>query len=149
MKKVIFILLVIALAACSAQPKSEVEKNRQTWLDAKITHYRFSLHIGCFCAFRSQMPLSVEVKDGSVISITDVDGSPIAADDPNYEYFSRYATIERVFDILEAGLNSEAEEVTVTYDPAYGFPSEIYFDYIKAAADDELSLNISNVEVLP
>ncbi len=148
MKKLILLTIIVILTACSLGASTELEKNRQTWQDSGITNYRFSLTVGCFCPFRSQMPLTVEIQNGEIISMTYLDGAPVAAADPNYETFSRYATIERIFSQLEAGLTGEADEVTVTYDSAHGFPSKIYFDYIKAAVDDELSLTVSNFEVL-
>jgi hypothetical protein len=149
MKKIILLLLACILGACSfGGTPSELDANRQTWQDSGITHYRFSLHIGCFCVFRDQMPITVEVQNGEVVSMTLPDGTLVAETDPSYETFSKHATIERLFAELEAGLAGEAEEVTVIYDPAHGFPSEIYFDYIKAAADDELSLSVSNFEAL-
>ena len=148
MKKIILLLLALMLTACSFGAPSELDKNRQTWQDAGITHYRFSLHVGCFCAFRDQMPLTVEVQNGEVVSMTYADGTPVDKTDPNYETFSKHATIDRIFSELEAGLKGDADEVTVTYDPTYGYPSEIHFDYIKAAMDDELSLSVSDFEVL-
>ena len=148
MKKLILLTLIVILTACSVGESTELEKNRQTWQDSGITHYRFSLLVGCFCPFRDQMPLTVEIQNGEIISMTYSDGTLVAATDPNYETFSRHATIERIFSELEAGLTGGADEVTVTYDSVRGFPSEIYFDYIKDAVDDELSLTVSNFEVL-
>ena len=75
MKKIILLLLALMLTACSFGAPSELDKNRQTWQDAGITHYRFSLHIGCFCAFRDQMPLTVEVQNGEIVSMTYADGT--------------------------------------------------------------------------
>ena len=148
MKKLILLTLIVILTACSAGAPTDFEKNRQTWQDSGITHYRFSLNIGCFCAFRNEMPLTIEVQNGEVVSMTALDGTLVDSTNPGYETFSKYATIDRIFSELEAGLAGDAEEVTVTYDSARGFPSDIYFDYIKAAADDELSLTVSNFEVL-
>jgi hypothetical protein len=148
MKKIILLLLAFILAACSFGITSEFDKNLQKWQDSGITHYRFSLNVGCFCAFRDQMPITVEVQNGEIVSMTYPDGTPVTKTDPNYETFAKHATVDRLFAELEAGLAGGAEEVTVTYDPTYGYPSEIYFDYIKAAADDELSLSVSNFEVL-
>ena len=136
MKKIILLLLAFILTACSFGVPSELDKNRQTWQDAGVTHYRFLLHIGCFCAFRDQMPLTVEVQNGEIVSMIYADGTLVDKADPNYETFSQHATIDRIFSELEAGLKGDADEVTVTYDSTHGFPSEIYFDYIKAAADD-------------
>lgn len=148
MKKIILITLAIVLAACSAGG-SEFSRNQQKWEDAQISHYRFELNIGCFCAFRDQMPLTVEALNGEVVSMAGSDGSVIAATDPNYELFSKYATIDRLFSELEADLGGGADEVTVTYDSTYGFPSEINIDFIKNAADDELYLSASGFEALP
>lgn len=94
------------------------------------------------------MPITVEVQNGEIVSMTYPDGTLIARTDPNYEIFSKHATIEHLFSELEAGLSGGADEVTVNYDPIQGFPTEIYFDYIKAAVDDELSLSVSNFEIL-
>lgn len=148
MKKIILLLFALILTACSFGASSELDTNRQTWQDSGITHYRFSLFIGCFCPFRDQMPIIVEVQNGEVISMTAPDGKPITAADPGYENFTRYATMDRIFSTLEAGLAGDADEVTVTYDSSHGFPIEIYFDYIKDAMDDELSLSVSNFEIL-
>ncbi len=148
MKNLLLLTLIVILAACSAGTPSELDRNRQTWQDSGITHYRFSLNIGCFCAFRDKTPITVEVQNEEIISMIYPDGTLVATSDPNYEIFSQHATIERLFTELEAGLSGDADEITVTYDSTYGFPSEIYFDYIKAAVDDELSLSVSNFEVM-
>jgi len=107
------------------------------------------LNISCFCAFRDQMPLKVEVQNGEVVSITAQDGSLIEATNPNYEYFAPYATIDKLFGELQADLNGKAEAVTVKYDPTHGFPTEITIDYQLQAADDELYLYASALEKLP
>ncbi len=148
MKKLILLTLIVILTACSAGAPTEFEKNHQTWQDLGVRHYRFSLAIGCFCPFRDQMPLTIEVQNDEILSMTYPDGTLVASTDPGYETFSKHGTIDRIFSELEAGLAGGAEEVTVKYDSARGFPSDIYLDYIKAAADDELSLTVSNFEAL-
>ena len=148
MKKIVFLALVFMLTACSLGG-SELSRNQQKWNDANITHYRFELSIGCFCAFRSDMPLTVEILNGEVISMTGVDGTTIMNNDPFYETFAKYATIDRLFSELEADLGGEADEVTVKYDATYGFPTDINIDFIKNAVDDELHLGASGFEKLP
>jgi len=148
MKKLLLLTLIFILAACAAGG-SELSRNREKWQDANITHYRFSFNISCFCAFRDQMPLVAEVLNGEIVSLTGSDGSVIAVDDPNYELFSKYATIDRLFSELEAGLGGGADAVTVTYDSTYGFPTESSIDFITEAADDELYLSASGLEALP
>jgi hypothetical protein len=149
MKKLLLTFLVIVLTACAGLGQSDFDRNQKKWQDANVRHYRFSLSIGCFCAFRDQMPLTIEVLDGEFVSITGADGDPIDSTDSNYEYYSRYVTIERLFSELESDSMKEADEVTVTYDSTHGFPAQISIDYIKEAVDDELWLTVSDFEKLP
>jgi hypothetical protein len=148
MKKFLLVALAVILAACSAGG-SEFSQNKIKWEDANISHYQFELNIGCFCAFRDKMPLTIEVSNGEIVSMIGADGVKIPATDPNYELYSRYATIDRLFSELDAELNSDAEEITVTYDATYGFPTQINIDRNKEIADEELYLTVAGFEVLP
>ena len=148
MKKIILLLLALTLAACSAGG-TELSRNQSKWQDANITHYRFQLSVGCFCLFRSQMPMTVEVKDGKVVSTVDVNGEAFPLDDPMSEFVLKYTTIDRIFSELDSDSVREADKLTVSYDPTYGFPAEVAIDYIELAADDELYLTISAFEPLP
>jgi len=148
MKKFLLITLALILAACSVGG-SEFSRNQKTWQDANIKHYRFELDISCFCAFRSLMPLTIEVLDEQIVSMMGADGSVILDTDPNYAYFAEYASINNLFVKLDTAFNSGAEEVTVMYDAAYGFPTAIFIDQSKQMADEELRLNVSAFEQLP
>jgi hypothetical protein len=153
MKKLLFIftLMAIVLSACAAAAVSgsqtEIGQNKEKWQNANISHYRYHLHLSCFCVFVENMPLVIEVQDGKVVSMEFHNGKEI---DPSLmELFGKYQTIDLVFTELEAGLNGAADEVTVKYDPTYGFPTEATIDVVKEAIDDELYLTISNFEELP
>ena len=148
MKKIALLLLAIVMAACSTVPASEFDQNLAKWQDSGISHYTFDLMIGCFCVFRDEMPLTIEVKDGEVVSITKANGSVVDASDPNYEFFQTYVTIDNLFAALEAEVSGGAAQVTVTYEPLYGYPTEAYIDRSQEIADDELSLQVSNFTAL-
>jgi hypothetical protein len=150
MRKFLFIGMAIILAACSAaatEVPSEFESARQKWQEASISHYRFNLNLSCFCAFAENMPLVLEVQEGEVVSMEYQNGNEIEV--TNLEFFQQYATIERIFEQLEKALGGEADEVTVTYDETYGFPTQADIDFVEQAIDDELYLTISDFEVLP
>jgi hypothetical protein len=149
MKKIVLITLTLILTACSGTIRSEFDRNQEKWQNAHVSHYRYSLFVGCFCPFTERMPLNIEVKDGEALSITYADGTPISEADPQFDFFTRYGTMERLFSELEADLAGAADEVTVSYDPTYGFPQTANIDVIKEAADDELSLTVSGFEALP
>ncbi len=148
MKKLILLLLALILAACSAGG-SELSRNQSKWQDADVNHYRFQLSVGCFCLFRSQMPLTVEVQDGEVVSMTDINGEAFPMDDPMSDLVMKHATIDRLFSELGSDAVQEADHLTMSFDPAYGFPTEVAIDYIELAADDELYLSVSAFEPLP
>jgi len=148
MKKLLLLTLVFMLAACSAGG-SELSRNRENWQDANITHYRFSINISCFCAFRDQMPLTVEVRDGQIVHMATVDGTLVLDTDQNYEFYAPHATIDLLFAELDAAVNDGADSITVTYDATYGFPTEIAIDYSQEIADEEMYYSISGFEALP
>ena len=161
MKKLLLLILAIVLSGCAtianaSEPRSEVEQARDKWQAANISHYRFDLALGCFCAFRQDMPLVIEVKDGQVVSMEYQSGKEIEAG--NLEYFQRFATIDKLLDEIANGFadqgnvdsaGKKADEIKVTYDETYGFPTQVSVDRIKEAIDDELGLTISNFEKLP
>lgn len=158
MKKLLLLVLVLVLSACSGvatagEPRSEVQQAREKWEAANISHYRFNVHISCFCVFVENMPLVVEVNNGEVVSMEYSTGNEI---DPQLlELFNRYVTIHRLFDGIETGFDAEgddqgpADKVTVEYDATYGFPTKIDIDFVEEAIDDELYLSFSGFEALP
>lgn len=148
MKKIILITLIFILAACSAGG-SELSRNQQKWQDANITHYRFNLNISCFCAFRDQMPLIIEVRDGQIVHMAAVDGTLVLDTDQNYEFYAPHATIDLLFAEINSAINEGADSVTVTYDATYGFPTEIAIDFSQEMADEEMYYSISGFEALP
>jgi hypothetical protein len=148
MKRILLITLTVVLAGCSLGAQSTFSRNLERWQASGVTHYRFSLFVGCFCAFSQRMPLTVEVNGNRVVSMTYADGISISPGEQDFEYFSRFATIDRIFTELQSVLAGEADEVSVTYNAEFGFPEQINIDYIKQALDDELSLSVSNFEIM-
>ena len=149
MKKLLFLFLAVILTACSALGQSDVERNQQKWQDANIKHYQFQLNIGCFCAYRDQMPVTVEVQDGKVVSMTNANGDVLDESNPATEFIVKYATVDAIFAELNTDEVKNADQVTVTYDATYGFPVDVSVDFSQQMADEELYLNVSGFEALP
>lgn len=148
MKKFILLILAFVLAACTSRGSSEYDKNLAKWNEANISHYRYSLFIGCFCPFVEDMPVTVEVNNGEIVSITSGKGTAIDLASPLQGVVDRYSTIDRVFLALKADLTGDADDVVVEYDETYGFPSNVAVDNIKQAMDDEISYQVSDFEIL-
>jgi len=147
MKKILFAILTVILVACSSATTNEFEKNQSLWDTANITHYRYTLTVSCFCAFMDEMPLTVEVENDQVASITSVKGTVIDSTNSLYPVVVNYATMDQLFVQLKSAL-ADADEVSVSYDTTYGFPTSIAIDQIKDAIDDELFITVENFEVL-
>ena len=152
---VVAVLVVAALAYIltfgmpGSSQAGELDANLQKWQTQNISHYRMKVNIGCFCPFFDRMPVTVEVRDGQVISVTDSQGQPVAADDPIRSFGSEpLMTIEGVFAYAREALQT-ADKTDITYDPALGYPVNLIIDRIELAIDDEMSVLISELEVLP
>jgi uncharacterized protein DUF6174 len=146
MKKFILITLLFILTACS-MGGTELSQNQQKWQNANITHYRFQLSVGCFCAFRDKMPLTIEVENGQVTSMTYADGTAVSAEEQTNMGFAQFATMDDLFKYT-AQRTKDAAEVKAAYDATYGYPTEVSIDGNKQIADDELYLSVSAFEKL-
>jgi hypothetical protein len=151
MKKITLLFLVLILAACTpgGETGTELSRNKQKWQDANVTHYTFQLSVTCFCPVAGVMPMTVEVKDGEVVSLVDVNGDAFPSTDPLNDLIEKYVTIDRIFSELNSDSVQGAERLEITYDPTYGFPSDVVIDFVEEVADDELYLSITGFEPLP
>jgi hypothetical protein len=140
------ILCTVVLSACSPLSGGVIDQNRQKWQNSNITHYRFDLSVSCLCSFIQHMPLSIEVENRNLISMSYRDGTPLT----DYEKgtFGQYDTIDALFIFTKDSI-AKADEIHVQYDPKYGYPSNVQIDFIKNAVDDEMMLTVDNFEALP
>jgi hypothetical protein len=88
----------------------------------------------------------IEVENEKVVKMEYQSRRTMNAEDR--AYFESLGTIDRIFSTVEKELNGQPLEITVTYDPTYGFPAEVNSDPSEST-DDELYLTISDFEVLP
>ncbi len=139
-------ILILALTLSACGPRTELEKNRDKWNTMRIGHYRFELMISCFCIFSEVMPVTVEVKNGKIVSMIGLNGQPLHED--FRQYVDEAATIEGLFAVAAKSL-SEADKAEVTYDAKYGFPASIVVDWVEMAVDDEISYYVNQFEELP
>lgn len=143
------LIYVLGFGMPGSSQAGELDANLQKWRAQNVSHYRMNVNVGCFCPFRDRMPVTVEVQDGQVLSVTDSQGQPVAADDPVRAFGNeQLMTIEGVFAYTREAIQT-ADKTEVSYDPALGFPVNLNIDRIELAIDDEMSVLISEFEVLP
>lgn len=138
--------LILALTISACGTKSELDQNRARWDSAGVAHYTFKLTVSCFCPFAEIMPITVEVQDGKIVSMRDVNGEAVEGE--FRQYIEEAATVEGLFTVAEENL-ANADQAEVTYDAQYGFPASITVDRIKMAVDDEISYYVRAFQILP
>lgn len=149
MLSILPIFFVVALSGCALGKKAtpnEYELNLQKWQDANVLHYRFQLTNDYQGSPDRDTPVIIEVEDGKPISIISLSGGMI--DGTSMEIIKKYATIDHIFQALKYDF-AKADDVSVTYDSAYGYPIDIYTDIDLETSDDEESWRITYFEVLP
>lgn len=142
------LLCVLLFPACAAlrgeTPRQQLRTHRRLWDEAKITEYRYTLKVGCFCPPEVVAPVIAHVRDGQPVSLTYKESGAAVAS----TFLANYDTMDELFRVIESAIDSRADMIKVAYDPELGYPKTIGIDYDKRAVDDETSWTISNVEVL-
>jgi hypothetical protein len=151
MKKIFLLCLIIfittaCLSTCGSPQRPAFERNLALWQSLDIQHYRFHLEIGCNCPWRSMMPVSIEVKNGGIVSMVASNGGDIT---PFLETFRKHGTIDSLFDLLDGTTSTRVYRLEVQYDSSYGFPTNIVIDPYKMITDDATGYYVTDFEVLP
>jgi hypothetical protein len=145
------ILAAAAVAGCGGTgsgpvptgPQADLSRSRAIWIGRNLRSYRFTLQLGCFCAPTSIQPVVIEVRNGAPTSVKTLAGDPV---DP--ATFDRYETIEKLFTAIQNTLDARGRVVDAAYDPSLGFPASAFLDPLPMAADDELSISVTDFRPL-
>jgi hypothetical protein len=133
--------LVLALAACGggSTVNPEFDAAYDAWRAAAVGDYEFDLQRSCFCMGYSFV--HVVVQDGRIVTAWDVSEHAAVAD---WEF--RYVpTMEQLYDSMRVAYTRyPSSTVRFTADGAYGELQEVYIDFIKEAADDEVTYRVRN-----
>ncbi len=140
-------LLVLALAGCTDEPtptpeQVELESKREQFTQTVNGSYRFTWRRNCECSAETTAPIRITVQQGSIIQALYVETEvPVSSD-----VLAGLATIDGVFDQINDAYNENAAAVTVIYDPTASFPTSVAIDYSAEIADEELSLQITDLQ---
>ena len=139
-------LSLLALAFCAglagADPFSDLlAANKAKWQARQPAHYTYLHSKSCYC---EAITWQVEVENGTLKDpklMYIIPSFPVTV--PNN------LGIDSVFEWVRRTKAGNPEEMKVTYDPEFGFPSSIQVDQRKLATDDETSIGISLFKVVP
>jgi Family of unknown function (DUF6174) len=126
------------LAGPGEQDDFEAAKAR--WEANGPASYRITIQRLCYCG--SVEPVQVTVSGGSVVDRRYVEtGDPV----PD-QLVAFYPAVPGLFDLV-ADAYRRADDAHATYDPDWGFPTNVVIDYVKNAIDDELTVTTSDFQV--
>lgn len=98
---------------------TSLSQNQQLWNSKNISDYSYHLQVGTGFRPPRTADVIVTVQDG-VATGYDVVGEP---ENPNPDDITPYDTFDKMFDLLKQAYGVEGDQVDVTYDPTYGFPT--------------------------
>jgi hypothetical protein len=131
-------------AACSdvsvdVRSLTELERAEARWDRFGPDSYVYAIRVLCFCPVEYTTPVRVRVENGVAVERTYVDSGmpvPSALED-------QFPTVDGLFHMLRRAYADEADEVIVSYDPGWGYPTELSIDYELQLADEEIAVTVT------
>ncbi|HEU4694542.1 MAG TPA: DUF6174 domain-containing protein [Vicinamibacterales bacterium] len=126
--------------------REELAANRKIWSERKPSSYRFT--VASHSPWGSGIPpVTVTIRDGRVVSssyvITPRDVEPATAS----KAAKPFATVPRLFELIEELLDNEMSLPHVHYDEKFGFPANVLNNRFDIA-DDEYTITVWDFQVL-
>lgn len=136
--------LSLAAFACGTDPSSPEETQLQSALETWDVHgpsdYSFTWQKSCFCDAGTTAPIRITVENGQITEAIYLETeAPVPA-----SVRAQLTTIDGLFTTIEDAIVRDADSIVVSYDPNAGFPVSIAIDYEVNAADEELSIAVSD-----
>jgi hypothetical protein len=127
-------LLGLALAGCEllGLNRNDTADARARWAARGPADYDFTLVRSCFCLFGGAYRIAVRAD--TIHAVTPLhEGQEV----PSPQDFAVFQTLDDLFAIIDNA--RDADRLKTTYDPEWGFPTEVDIDYNQHAVDDEIT----------
>lgn len=138
----VIIMIAYAFSTTIGSNQRALDAAKAHWEANKPSDYQYIVQIGCFCPQEYSQPVQIVVYNGRFFA---AEGSTATVSDT---YIEQYGTVESIFGVLENAYKDGADEIIVEYDPKYGVPLRFTIDRMKNAIDDEMSLTITDFQIL-
>ncbi|NNG16040.1 MAG: hypothetical protein HKM89_06120, partial [Gemmatimonadales bacterium] len=110
------------------------------WAARSFDDYAFVTRQSCFCSPEVLLQVEVEVRGGTITSVTDVVTDTLV----RAELYSAWYTVEDVFErIRRAGGVSQVADVVVAFDPVLGYPTSFATQFDQSILDAGGSIEIT------
>ena len=98
--------------------------------------YTYTVHVNCECPRDVTRPVTVWVDRGvTEYLLYEDDGQPVPL-----SYANSFPSVEQLFDAIQDAIDRGAQVIDVEYDLTYGYPTDVYIDYDRSYADEELAM---------
>ena len=144
------ILLTSVLACSNAEPdpmlaraQVELDSQRTLWEQTRSSDYTYEYNVLCECSDNFGQTVKVTVTTGAIESVVYAESGEFgrkAGDPPVVSGSPRYHTIDGLFDVIQDAITGEADQLTLSYDGEFGYPTNVEIDYNVSAIDDEYTL---------
>lgn len=146
-----WLALICLLPGCDDDPLgpqvNALAENRELWSEQGATDYAYVFRASCFCVPAAVQAVRVDVVDGGVSAVTSVESGEEV--DPSLLGFAHDLTVEGLFAFIESSLAEEPARAEITYDPELGLPTEAFFDFDTAVADEEHGFSAREFILVP
>ena len=122
------------------EAQGELDRHRALWEASGADDYSFVLTPICFCPQDVLDPVRISVLGGFVASVAYSESGKA----PEHDGYGRYVTIDDLFDTIQEAIDRKAAQVTVSYDPQIGYPTDAKLDYDARRADEEYRFTASD-----
>jgi hypothetical protein len=113
------------------------------WERANVDSYEMTVRRLCGeCPIFN--PVRITVSDGAVVSRIDVvTGEPVI-----HQLIDIFPDVPGLFALIDEAVEG-AYDLSVLYDPTYGFPAVVSIDWVRDHADDEIGYRVESFVRVP
>ena len=121
--------------------QSELDQNRKKWASAVVSNYQFNFRWKCFCSEEFVEPVNISVRENRIVDVAFV------ADDVPFTMIGlwRYQTVDKLFDLLQEGIDKNAHSISADYHSELGYPVRVSIDYEEYTVDEEKGFEIDSL----
>lgn len=140
MNKLLLIFCLSLFGCETVQPLDDATTNLNLWNEKKIENYSFSFKRVCFCPLEYVGPHQIVVKNGK---ISTVNGAPYNKS----EHYGVMYTIPELLQVIKENIDKKPAKQTLNFNPTYGYPTSVFFDFSEMIADEEIGYEITNFKI--
>ena len=138
--KYLFCIVFFLLGCETVQPLDDATTNLNLWNEKKIVNYSFSFKRVCFCPLEYVGPNQVVVQNGKVAT---VNGQAYNS----AERYGAIPTISELLEIIKSNIDRKPVKSILNFNPTYGYPTNVFFDFSEQIADEEIGYEITNFKI--